>query len=148
LSNADSACLGGFLGYAAELEHFGVRARAGLCTSRFSNQRVEATTNEYDLELRLARTWDIAPLSIDAGLGAGGALFTQRFETRGSASSRDSLSPYLVIGVGAGLTLGSGYSLGVDLSGETHLLRMEPDHGSRGVGELALRVSAALLKAF
>jgi hypothetical protein len=136
------------LGYAAELEHFGVRARVGLCTSRFSNQRIDATTNEYDLELRLARTWDISPLSIDADLGAGAALLTQRFETRGRASSRDSLSPYLVIGVGAGLTLDAGYSLGVDLSGETHLLRMEPDHGARGVGEVALRASAALPKAF
>jgi hypothetical protein len=148
LSNADTSCIGGFLGYALELEHFGVRARAGLCTSRFSNGRVQATTNEYDLELRLARTWDIAPLALDAGLGAGAALFTQRFETRGEATPRNSLSPYIVIGVGASLALGAGYALGVDVSGETHLLRMESAAGERGVGELALRASAAFIKAF
>jgi len=148
LSNADSACIGGFVGYAAELEHFGVRARAGACTSQFSNQRVEATVNEYDFELRLARTWDIAPLALDAGLGGGAALFTQRFETRGSAAPRTSLSPYILLGVGASLAFGAGYALGVDVSGETHLLRMEPDQGSRGVGELVLRASTAFTKAF
>jgi len=106
------------------------------------------TTNEYDLELRVARTWDIASLALDAGLGAGAALFTQRFATRGRAAPRTSLSPYILIGVGASLTLGAGYAVGVDLSGETHLLRMEPAEAARGIGELALRASAAFTKAF
>jgi hypothetical protein len=146
LSNADSGCVGGFLAYTADLEHLGVRARGGMCTSRFSNRRVQATTNEYDLDLRLGHTWDVASFAFDLGLGAGAALFTQRFETRGHGTPRDSLSPYLLIGAGASHVLRAGYALGVDISGETHLLRMQSDDGVHS--ELALRVTAALAKAF
>jgi hypothetical protein len=148
LTNADGPCSGGHAGYAAELEHFGLRARAGACTSRFENGRIAAITNEFDLELRFTHSWDLAPFALDVGLGGGAALFTQRFETRGEAPARNSLSPYALIGAGASYALGRGYALGVDVSGETHLLRFEPDSRSSGLGQSALRVSAALGKAF
>jgi hypothetical protein len=72
-------------------------------------RRVRAVVNEYDLELRASRTFDVAFLSLDVGLGAGAALFTQRFQTRGTAPNRDSLSPYLLLGGGASFDLGAGY---------------------------------------
>jgi hypothetical protein len=148
LTNADGPCSGGYAGYAAELEHFGLRARAGACTSRFENARVAATTNEIDLELRFAHSWDLAPFALDVGLGVGAALFMQRFETRGRAPARDSLSPYALIGAGASYALGGGYALGLDVTGETHLLRFERVNGESGLGQSALRVSAVLGKAF
>jgi hypothetical protein len=150
LSNADSACVGGFVGYALELEHFGVRARAGACTSEFSNQRVDARTNEYNLELRLSHTWDISPLAIDLGLGGGGALFTQRFETAGNAPPRDSLGPYLMIETGAAVELGGGFALGAGVAGETHFLRIDSRSSSsdRPIGEFAARFSGFARKWF
>jgi hypothetical protein len=148
LTNADGPCSGAYGSYAAELEHFGLRARAGACTSRFDNGRITAVTNEFDLELRFTHTWDFAPLALDIGLGAGAALFMQRFETRGVAPARNSLSPYALIGGGANWSLGAGYAFGLDVAGETHLLRFEAGSGSSGLGESALRVSAAVGKAF
>ncbi|HMI94550.1 MAG TPA: hypothetical protein VK509_24420, partial [Polyangiales bacterium] len=148
LTNADGPCIGGYAGYAAELEHFGLRARAGACTSRFDNARVAAITNEFAAELRFAHTWDLAPLALDIGLGAGAALFMQRFETRGLAPARNSLNPYALIGAGASWTIGAGYALGLDVAAETHLLRFEQGSSSSGLGESALRFSAMAGKAF
>lgn len=125
LSNADGPCVGGFAGYSLEFAHFGARARVAACTSSFENQRVSATTNEYDLELRLGRTWDAGPFSFDVGLGGGAALFTQRFQTAGSATPRESLSPYVLLGAGAAVELGGGFATGADLAGETHFMRSD-----------------------
>lgn len=150
LLNADTVCMGGFFGYSIEFEHFGIRSRIGACTSQFSNSRVEAVVNEYDLEFRFVRTWDISFISLDLGLGGGAALFTQRFETELIAPPRDSLSPYLLINAEASADLGAGYALGLGIAGETHLLRLEAkDDGSpRNPCAFALRVNAACSKSF
>jgi hypothetical protein len=149
LSNADSVCKGGFLGYAVQLEHFSVRSRLGMCTSTFSNERIEARVNEYDLELRVARGLDVSIFSFDVGLGAGAALFMQRFETRGLAPGRDSVSPYLLLDAGAGVELGEGYVAGVGAAGETHFLRFESEsEAARPMGEFAARVNGFVRKWF
>lgn len=149
LSNADTVCSGAFVGFGAELEQFGLLGRAGMCTSGFSNARVDGVTNEYDLEARLARTWDLAFMSFDVGLGGGAALFTQRFDTRGSAAPRDALSPYVLIAAGASRELGVGYGIALEVAGETHFLRFETaDHATRAPVEFAVRVGTALSKAF
>lgn len=150
LPNADTACIGGFLGYAVELEHFGVQSRVGACTSQFSNQRIDAVVNEYNLELRFARTWDVSFVSLDLGSGAGAALFSQRFDTRGIAPPRDSLTPYLLIGAGASAELGAGYTVGLGVAGETHFLKLDSKSGSHQpkIGAFALRVNAACGKSF
>jgi hypothetical protein len=148
LSNADTACIGGFLGYAIELEHFGARGRLAACTSEFSNQRIDARTNEYDLELRLSHTWDVSPLALDVGLGGGAALFTHRIETDGSAPPRDSLSPYLMIEAGAAVELGGGVALGASMAGETHFLRIDSGGSEQPIGEFAARFSGFARKWF
>lgn len=143
LSNADGACAGGYLGYSLELAHLGIHGRAGACTARFRTERLSAVVNEFDLELRLSHTWDVSILSLDVGLGGGGALFTQRFETTRTAPPRNSASPYLLVQAGMGLAMGR-FGVGLDLSGETHFLRLV---GSETI-QFALRASAELAVSF
>lgn len=101
-----------FAGYGIELEQLGVRARAGACTSRFSNHRIDAVTNQYDLELRARRSWDLAAFSFDA---------------------------YLLIGVGTGLDLGCGCGMRLGASAETHFLRVDSATRSHAPAEFAPR---------
>jgi len=150
LSNAGTPCTGAFVGYALQLEHFGIRSRLGACTSEFSNERVRARVNEYDFELRLGRAFDVSALSFDVGLGGGAALFTQRFEAPGVAPGRDSLSPYVLLDAAAGFELGRGYLTGIGAAGETHFLRFESQSDTRKqpLGEFAARVNAFVRKWF
>ena len=125
LSLASGACIGAFVGYSMQFEQFGLHGKFGLCSSGFANRRVQAVVNEYDLALKVSRNWDLGALSFDAGLGGGAALFTQRFKTRGLAPSRESMSPFLLLATGTALDLEGGYTLGLDVQGETHFLRLE-----------------------
>lgn len=127
LPNAETPCIGGFAGYGLDFTEFGARARFGICTSSFDNPEVRATTLGYDIDLRIHRAWDLGVLALELGLGGGASLFHQTFELTGEASSRNTLVPFVSIGAGAELDLGTGIYLGFDVSGETHFLPIEDD---------------------
>lgn len=120
-----------------------MHGKFGACASGFANRRLQAVVNEYGLSLELSRSWELGQLSFDAGLGGGGALFTQRFEMRGRAPARESLSPFLLVASVAGFDLEHGYTLGLELQGETHFLRLD----ERAV-EFSLRVGMFLRRWF
>lgn len=148
LPNAETPCLGGFVGYSLELPGFGVRSRLSACTSSFENERIHAVTNEYDLDLRVAKTWDVGRLSVALGLGGGAALFTQRFETAGRAPPHDSLNPYVLVEAGAAADLGAGFAAGLDAGGETHFLSVEMRGETSRSAEFAGRLSIFARKWF
>ena len=124
LPNADTPCSGGFVGYGLDFANFGARLRLGLCTSGFEQGGLRATTNAYDAEARIYRAWDLSAFFVELGLGAGLALFTQRFAGAAEAPARNSLAPCLVLGGGAGVNLPYGFYISLDLAGETHFLRL------------------------
>ncbi len=143
LPNADTVCLGAFVGYALDLEHLGLGARASGCTSRFETQTLKATTNEYDLELRVAHSWDVPHVTFDLGVGGGSSLFSQRFvPERGRAPSRLSLAPFLLVAVAASSELSHRAYVGLDVSGHTYFLRLdEPLGPTRVQAKFAIRSS-------
>ncbi len=150
LPNASTACLGGFVGYAADFAAFGVGARASACASGFANQTLQAATNAYDLETRLYHAWDLLPLSLELGLGGGASLFTQAFQTQGHAPSRQSVAPFLALTSGVAVELAHGVYAGLDLAAETHFLwlqRTGPEPARTQVG-FALRTCLGLSKRF
>jgi hypothetical protein len=142
LPNAETLCIGAFVGYALDFASFGARARFGACHSGFDNPLVESASNAYDLDLRLARTWDFARVALELGLGGGLSLFTQSFRTLGRAPHRQTLAPFLAIGAGALFDLAwHGVYLRVDLAVETHFISLRTDALSvpERTGHFALR---------
>jgi hypothetical protein len=131
LPNAETMCSGAFVGYGADFESFGARARLSACHSGFDNPVVVGSTNAYDLDLRVARSWDFAALALELGVGGGLSLFTQAFETRGKAPSLRTLAPFIAIGASALLDLGwRGTYLRLDLAAETHFISLREDASS------------------
>jgi hypothetical protein len=143
LGNAQTACLGAFVGYALDTEQLGARARISACTSSFDNSYVGATTNAYDADLRVYRAWDISLLTLELGLGGGLSLFTQDLETRGEASNRKTLVPFVALGGGAVLDMWSATYLTLDAAAETHFMRLRVDSTSpaKVSAQFGLRVS-------
>jgi hypothetical protein len=150
MPNADTLCAGGFIGYGLDFAQLGARLRIGACTSGFEHGSLRATTNAYDAEARIYRTWDLSALFVELGLGAGLSLFTQRFSGVAEAPPRNSLAPFLVLGASTGIDLPHGLYTSVDLSGETHFLRLRRTDISNAetVVSFALRTSLAVGKHF
>lgn len=142
--NAERGCFGGYIGYSLDLDDLGVLGRLGVCRSGFDNEVVSrATTDEVDLELRLAHAWDWPAFTLHAGGGAGAALFWQRFDTRGRAPDR--ISPAFTFHVAAGATIDvtTRYFAAAELEAQTYLLRMESQADSTSLNAaFALRASA------
>jgi len=152
LPNADTPCIGGFVGHALDLQDIGVRTRLSLCTSGFENGLVRTTTNAYDLAARVYRAWDLPAFSLELGLGGGATLFTQHFEARGEAPDRRTLAPFLEVGAAFGLDLARSLYTSLDVAAETHFVSIESD-GAAGARAhtavaFALRSSLAVGKRF
>jgi hypothetical protein len=145
LINAGTVCLGGYLAYGVDRPQLGVQLRGSACTASFARDGLHATVNEYDLDMRLDHSWDFTSITLRVGLGAGAALFTQRFEGDRLAPDRNSASPYLLVHAGLVVPFGRP-SLVIDASGETHLLRMAD--GSAFTPDFALRAGAGLALPF
>jgi hypothetical protein len=139
LDNAETPCWGALLGYRLELENLGVSARLVACTSSFDNDVLSARTDELALSLGVDHTWDFAWLSFWAGMGLGGTLFHQSFDTDGLAPSRSSLAPLGILSLGATRSIGR-YYLTVDLRGELYLLKFQ----ETALTSSELRAQAAL----
>lgn len=128
LPHEERACIGATLGYALQLEQFGIGLRASGCGSGFDNAVVSADSTATDLELEVAHLWDLdwaRGLSVELGLALGASLWSQHFDSSGDAPSRQSVSPFSAIVVGAGFDLGAGVQLGAQVAAETHFLRIQ-----------------------
>src|SRR5204863_443943 len=73
------------LGMAVALRSFTLKPRIGWCRGGFSNPGIEATVDQFDLELSAAYVRDLEVVSVEVGLTAGAALLVQRFRTQGVA---------------------------------------------------------------
>ena len=148
LPNAETVCIGAFVGYGIDFQHFGMRARLGACSSSEDNT-LNTTVKAYDSDVRVYQAWDIAPLTLELGLGVGGSVFTQRFATRGHAPTRVSFVPFLAIGAAAWLDLGGAYHAGLDLNAETHVMSIDAGNGATETkAAIALRTSVSIGRHF
>jgi hypothetical protein len=140
LPNASTPCWGALVGYRLSLEWLTFAPRFAYCKSSFENDTLRARTEELALSITALRVWDRAPSSVYAGLGLGGTLTRQSFETRGEAPVRLSLSPFGSLTVGALRSLGSRGYVGFEGVLESHLLNLQQD----SISEPALVAAAAL----
>jgi hypothetical protein len=149
LPNAETVCIGGFVGYGIDFQSLGLRTRIGACTSHSDGNAVDSTVNAYDADVRVYHAWDMARLTLELGLGVGGSVFRQTFSTRGSAPTRTSFVPFLAIGAATWLDLGGAYHVGLDLNAETHVMPIDDGNGSTETkAAIALRTSLSLGRHF
>ena len=82
-------------------------------------------------------------------VGAGLSMFAQRFETRGYAPSNTTLAPLTSLRLAVASELVRGVYAELDLSAETHFLRLERQSGRQELSmEFALRSMLAVGKHF
>lgn len=153
LPNEGRPCLGVFAGYALHFEHLGARMRLSGCQSGFENDMLSATSTAIDGEIEVFHAWDSSwssILSFELGLGGGGALWSQSFDTSGEAPSKHSLVPFLAVTAAAGFDLGAGFQLALHAAAETHFIPLQStawEGTSTEVG-FALRTTLQLAKYF
>ena len=66
------ACPGVGLGVAVALHSFTLKPRLGWCRGGFSNPGIEATVDQYDLELSASYVRDLEVISVEVGLTSEG----------------------------------------------------------------------------
>jgi hypothetical protein len=145
LSGAETPCVGIVGGYRVELEHLTFDGRLGGCFSRFDNGVVRATTDELDASVAALHAWDLPWITLALGVGVGGMVTFQSFETEGTAPSRQSISPYVLAAGSATVDLPSGYFVSLDARGETHFLDLQESSEKSSDVKPAVALRLALL---
>jgi hypothetical protein len=129
LPNAADPCWGGFAGYALNVRHAVIRARAGACVSHGESDLVQASTYEYDFSVRAAYAWDFTSwLSLEVGPAVALNWWNQRFTTHGLAPPRWSLggAGELVVALAFELPRLPMY-ISIDGSAQLYILRLEDE---------------------
>ncbi|MEZ4385471.1 MAG: caspase family protein [Nannocystaceae bacterium] len=88
-------CQGVRVGYGVEARRVGFTGSLGLCSGEFAAQRVDVRASQYDLDLALARSFDLPIVSVAVGLGGGASLLRQTFETDGVAPPRNTAAGHM-----------------------------------------------------
>lgn len=139
LANDAGGCMGAAVGVPVALRAATLTPRLGWCRSGFANPGIDATLDQFDLELTAAHVWDLGPASVELGLTVGGSLLLQRFRTQGAAPRRATAALQLSPMVGLSRDLGERAYGFATLSGATWLFRSE----SQATGQAAFGASFA-----
>src|SRR5207302_10980072 len=83
LVGESGACPGAALGVAVALQAFTLKPRFGWCRGGFSNPGLQATVDQYDLELSAVHVRDLQVISVEVGSPDGGSLIVQRAPLKG-----------------------------------------------------------------
>jgi hypothetical protein len=118
-------CPGVAVGAAIALHSFTLKPRVGWCRGGFSNPGIEATVDQYDLELSLTHVRDLDVVSLELGLTVGGSLLLQRFRTQGVAPRRTTGAVQLAPIVGITREIAPRSYLFLLGAASTYLLRSE-----------------------
>jgi len=135
------ACPGVGLGVAVALHSFTLKPRLGWCRGGFSNPGIEATVDQYDLELSASYVRDLEVISVEVGLIAGGSLLVQRFHTQGVAPRRTTVALQLSPTVGITREIAPRSYLYLLGSASTYLFNSATDAGSSFGPSFAVRVA-------
>src|SRR5262249_400008 len=134
-------CPGVALGVAVAMRSFTLTPRLGWCRGGFSNPGIEATVDQYDLELSAAYVRDLDVISVELGLTVGGALLVPRFKTQGTAPNRPSAALQLSPTIGITRELGARSYVFLLGSASTYLLNSESLSGESFGPSFAIRLS-------
>jgi len=144
LLDGAGACAGAAVGMAVALRSVTLKPRVGWCRAGFSNPGIQATVDQYDLEISATHVRDLRVVSIELGITVGGAMLVQRFRTQGIAPPRRTAALQLSPTVGIVRDVAQrGYVFLVG-SASTYLLRGEDSATSRSSFGPAFAVRLAM----
>jgi hypothetical protein len=132
-------CQGPFAAYAIDLRFVTFAPRIGFCKGEFKDAP-GATSEELDVELRVAHAWDIGRLAVSVGGSFGGAYLRDR---GGNGAESQHGRPHAGVLAGAIIDLAGGFYSGVELdamayfqlSAPRNLVLMAPDSHPAADGE-------------
>lgn len=124
-----SPCVGGFAGWSVAGSDLSWSPRFVACRGSFSNQTLDATTEQLGLEMRISKAWDYSAFAFDVGVTAGGELLRERFDTRGHAPDRTTGAGHLDVGAALSLSLSGGLYLTAEGAAQTHFFLHENGDG-------------------
>ena len=125
LASDAGVCPGVAVGMAVALRAFTVTPRVAWCRSGFSGPGINASVDQYDLELSATHVWDVGVISVQFGLTVGGSLLTQSFRTQGAAPRRTIGALQLAPSIGITRDVGQRTYIYVLGSASTYLMRTQ-----------------------
>ena len=143
LVDGAGACPGAAVGVAVALRAVTLKPRLGWCRAGFANPGLEATVDEYDLEISAVYVRDLRVVSVELGMTVGGALLVQRFRTQGIAPPRRTAALQLSPTLGVTRDVAQRSYVFLLGSAATYLLRSQDSETSRSSfgPSFALRVA-------
>jgi hypothetical protein len=127
LPNARTVCHGPFAAYSFDSRDISLRARLLGCRASLDNRALEGTVDELDAELMVMRAHDFGRFSAGIGVGAGGGVFWQRFDTRRVAPNSLSAQAALFIGAELEAALGHGFLARASVGAGSYFFRLQDD---------------------
>ena len=118
-------CPGVAVGLAIALRPVTLVPRVAWCRTGYTSQGLQATTDQFDVELQASHVWDLRPVSIEVGLTIGATLLNQSFATAGSAPPRTTAALQLTPAVAVSRDLGSRTYVYLSIAGATYLFKNE-----------------------
>jgi hypothetical protein len=118
-------CPGVAVGLAIALRPVTLIPRVAWCRTGYTSQGLQATTDQFDVELQTSHVWDLAPVSIELGLTIGATLLNQSFKTAGTAPPRTTAALQLTPAVAVSRDLGSRTYIYLTVAGATYLFKNE-----------------------
>jgi hypothetical protein len=143
LDNSDRPCVGAFAGYALEVPGLSAGARLAWCRSGYGNDSVDASVDEWTVDLRAGRAWDLPIVTLTPTVAIGAGLFHQRFTSSGDAPSRTSGLAHLDAGLSASADLAAGLYAVVELAAQTYFFRSR-SAGDEMSADFTVALTAAL----
>ena len=145
LGNATSSCWGGFVGYGVAFRELDLGGRVGWCRAGAKAQRLDGDVDEFAMEARGSRSFDLPWVTLSPTVAIGGGLFRQTYEPeRGAvAPDRHTAHAYLGVGLSAGAQLPVGLVLSSEVAAQTFLYRQREEDGALAP-VFGLRISVAL----
>lgn len=125
LASDAGVCPGLAVGLAVALRAFTLTPRLGWCRSGFSGPGINASVDQYDVEVSATHVWDVGLLSVQFGLTVGASLLRQNFSTQGTAPRRTTGALQLAPSIGIARDVGQRTYVYVLGSASTYLLRTE-----------------------
>lgn len=139
-----SPCLGLVAGWTIERAMLTLSPRLSACHGTFANRSLSASADQLALEVRGGHAWDIGPLAIDLGITGAVQVMQERFDTRGVAPTRTSISARVDAGALLTLPLGRLRLVG-EIAGQTHFFSVEDQAGATsGTARFAIRAMLGL----
>jgi hypothetical protein len=118
-------CAGVGVGLSVALRSVTLTPRVAWCRGGFDTSGLQATVDQYDVELSATHVWDLRAVSLEAGVTIGGALLHQSFSTTGQAPPRTTAALQLSPAVAVTRELGSRTYIFLNVSGATYLYKSE-----------------------